>query len=66
MDTTIVLGGANFTIKLNSKKTKFIIEIRPSTLLEVDQESNLRHLAEGDTITFESKHFEIRKPPEYL
>jgi len=66
MDTTIVLGAANFTIKLNSKKTRFIIEIRPSTLLEVDQESNLRDLTEGDTITFENKHFELRKPTEYL
>lgn len=64
MTTQLLCGSGDFKISINDKRTKFIIEISPQDLLEVNQESNLRDIKVGERLTFKSKDFEARKPPE--
>ena len=64
MATQIMYGLGYFKISLNDKKTKFIIEISPKELLEVNQESTLRDIAVGVRLNFKCKDFETRKPLE--
>lgn len=64
MSTKLVLGVGSFKISLNKKKDELIIELAPLTILDLDENSNLRELEKGDQLVFKSKKFKLKKSPE--